>query len=146
MTTAAAPALFDLRPTDIAGGLFDLLTDTTPAADVAAPTVEDTVTEPAPQFTADELSGRNTYVTTLSDGTVAARSSATMAYTHAVEACRGGKHFVWSWHKTQRAAVKACNDIARHGVTAHAVAVVEVTAYPYSSPQAKAARAAGCKK
>ncbi|WP_280428296.1 hypothetical protein [Nocardia brasiliensis] len=85
-----------------------------------------------------DLSGRNTYVATMSNGATETRSSATMDYTHALEGCRDGKHYIYSWHKSQAAAVKASG--ARGGT------VVAVTAYPYSSPEAKAARAATGKK
>lgn len=119
------------RPTEYAADLLDFITDT----------VEDTMTDtPAPAAAVEPVTPANTghvtYVGRLSTGQVITRSTKSMAYTHAVEFCRGGKHGVWSWHKTQAAAVKAANGLA--GV----VGIVAVTGHAYSSDAAKSARAA----
>lgn len=97
-----------------------------------------TTTPASTQTPAYDLSGRNTYVATMPNGAIETRSSATMDYTHATAGCRNGKHYISAWHKSEAAAVK---NSRTHGGT-----VVAVTAYPYGSPEARAARAATGKK
>lgn len=97
-----------------------------------------TTTPASAQTPAYDLSGRNTYVATMSDGTIETRSSATMHYTHATAGRYDGKHYISRWHKSEAAAIK---NSRTHGGT-----VVAVAAYPYSSPEARAARAATGKK
>lgn len=55
-----------------------------------------------------------TYVAALADGTVATRSSETMAYTHAVEVTgrNGAPNSVWSWHNSETAADKTAARMA----------------------------------
>ncbi len=135
MTTTLS--LFAPRPTEYAADLFDLLTDTTAPEDTmpATPDTTPAVADDAPVTPATH--GHVTYVAQLADGTVATRSTKSMAYTHAVEVCkRTGEHVVWTWHKSQAAAVKAANQHTR-GAT-----VIPVVGHPYSSATAKSARAA----
>lgn len=129
-------SLFAPRPTEYAADLFDLLEDTMTTEPTPAPVVE--TTAPAAPVT-PATHGHVTYVATLADGTVSARSTKSMAYTHAVQVSwADGSVGVWSWHKTPAAAVQTANRLVsdRHAV------VVPVIGYTYSSAEAKAARAA----
>lgn len=83
-----------------------------------------------------------TFVVTLSSGKVQTRSSKTRAYTHAVEGVnpRTGQIAAFSWHSTKALAQKEAGSYAANGWKV--LGVVPVVGYPYSSAEAKAARAA----
>ena len=90
---------------------------------------------------------RITYVAITPAGHTNTRSSATMAYTHALVVIHpdddatlhpnSPREGVVSWHKTEAAARKAETSYRNRG---YQVQVVPVELYPYSSPAAKASR------
>lgn len=83
-----------------------------------------------------------TYIATMTNGQVATRSSRTMEYTHAVQVTskRDGTTFVLSWHKSAAGAAKQTG--GRTADYYSDIQILLVTAHPYSSKEAKAARAA----
>jgi hypothetical protein len=82
-----------------------------------------------------------TYTATLPNGHTVTRSSATMAYTHLCAVRDSGGWGVISFHKTEAAAYK---NIGHRRIAANFLEsrVIAVTGFPFSSPEAKAARAA----
>ena len=83
-----------------------------------------------------------TFIATLSDGTVTTRSSKTRSYSHVVEGTSshtGTKHAL-SWHTTEALARKGAATWPSDRWTD--IKLAPVTSHPYSSPEAKAARAA----
>lgn len=88
------------------------------------------------------MSANITYVAIAHDGTVHTRSSKTMPYTHAIIVRSDGTSGPYSWHKSYAAAVKATGTVDKRlaGRPGARCYVVEVTGYPYSSPEAKRAR------
>ncbi|QUD15896.1 hypothetical protein [Nocardia phage KYD2] len=86
-------------------------------------------------------STHTTFVTNTTDGATHTRSSKSRDYVAALQVTNSRDvMFPYSWHMTREAALKAITgESARYGF--RNPRVLEVTAYPYSSPEAKAARA-----
>lgn len=85
------------------------------------------------------MATKTTFIAITDNGATWTRTSGTMDYTHALQTAAkdGARPGIYSWHKSEAAAIKAAG--ARYVRENFSTKVLEVTGVPSNSPEAKAA-------